>query len=65
MSNPRPEVTPELVRAMAGYARLPLSEDRIAVLAPLLQMVYGLVDQLDELDLGDTYPATAFDARWS
>lgn len=65
MDASRPESTPELVTALAQYARLPLTEDRIDVVGPAIGLVNGLVDQLDALDLGDTPPATAFDARWS
>lgn len=61
----RPESTPELVTALAGYARLSLTEDRIEHVGAAIQLVNGLIDQLDALDLADTPPATAFDARWS
>ncbi|WP_347352905.1 hypothetical protein [Intrasporangium sp.] len=63
--NPRPPVTPELVRTLAAQARLPLDEERVALVVPVLQLVTSLVDQLDGLDLGDVPPATSFDARWS
>ncbi|MDN5798340.1 MAG: hypothetical protein L0H79_21690, partial [Intrasporangium sp.] len=60
-----PRVTPELVRTLAEQARLPLEEDRVAQVAPVLELVTSLVDRLDGLDLADVPPATSFDARWS
>jgi len=54
---------PALVSA-ADNARLTLSEERLAVVGPALTQIYGLIDALDSVDLGETPPATAFDARW-
>lgn len=65
MDTPRPPVTPELTATLAEHARLPLPEDRVADTAALFQAVQSLIDQLDSVDLGDTPPATSFDARWS
>lgn len=45
-------------------ARLELSPERKAAVGPAVDLVYGLVDQLDAVNLGDVPPATAFDARW-
>lgn len=65
MDTPRPPATPELTRALAEHARLPLREDHLADTTALLQLVDSLVDRLAAVDLGDTPPATTFDARWS
>ena len=65
MSAPRPPVTPELVRTLAEQARLSLDEDRVAQVVPVLDLVTGLVDQLDGIGLGDVPPATSFEGRWS
>lgn len=62
--NARPPVTPELLSALASYARLPVPPERSDGVGALVQGVYQLVDVLDEVDLADTPPATAFDARW-
>ncbi len=45
-------------------ARLDLSVERRSVVGPALEGVYALVDMLDAVELGETPPATAFDARW-
>ena len=63
---------PALLRTFSGpalalaadNARLPLSEERLAVVGPALTQIYGLIDALDAVELGETPPATAFDARW-
>lgn len=65
MDTPRPPVTPELTATLAEHARLPLPKERFADTSGLLQLVQSLVDQLDAVDLGETPPATSFDARWS
>jgi Asp-tRNA(Asn)/Glu-tRNA(Gln) amidotransferase C subunit len=45
-------------------ARLEIPEDRADAVRTSLESIYALIDRLDELDLGETPPATAFDARW-
>lgn len=65
MTTPRPPITPELVRTLAQQARLPLDDDRVAAVAPVLELVTSLVDELDQVDFGDVPPATSFDARWT
>jgi Asp-tRNA(Asn)/Glu-tRNA(Gln) amidotransferase C subunit len=47
-----------------AFARLDLSAERKAVAGPAVEMVSGLFDSLDEIEVGETPPATAFDARW-
>lgn len=64
MDTPRPSVTPDTLRALAAHARLPMPDDRVDTAAATLQVVQSLVDGLDAVDLGDTPPATSFDARW-
>ena len=44
--------------------RLEIPEDRADAVRTSLGSIYALIDSLDELDLGETPPATAFDARW-
>lgn len=45
-------------------ARLEIPEDRAEAVRTSMESIYTLIDRLDELDLGETPPATAFDARW-
>ena len=49
---------------VAHAARLNLSADRLEVVGPALEGIYALIDTLDDFPLGETPPATAFDARW-
>lgn len=49
---------------LTAHARLPLAPERREQVAPMLDMVSELIDQLDALDLSETPVATAFDARW-
>jgi len=65
MTTPRPTVTPEMLRTLAEHARLPMPDDRVEAAAATADLVQGAVDGLDAVDLGDTPPATTFDARWS
>ena len=60
----RPVFDDALVAELARVARLPLPDERRAGAGGLLQVVNGLLDQLDRLDLADVPPATAYDARW-
>lgn len=64
MDTPRPPVTPETVRSLAAHARLPMPDERVNDAAGTLAVVQSLIDGLDAVDLGDTPPATTFDARW-
>ena len=45
-------------------ARLDVPADRAELVSSTAQSIYALIDELDTLDLGETPPATAFDARW-
>ena len=48
----------------ARAARLNLPVDRLEIVGPALEGIYGLIDTLDSFPLCETPPATAFDARW-
>lgn len=61
---PRSPLTGAMVRQAAAMARYDLSEARAAELAPHLQGMLQALDGLDAVDLGETPPANAFDARW-
>lgn len=60
----RPPLAGDPMRHVSANARLPLADDRAAEVAALMDMVNGLVDTLDSLDLAEVPPATAFNARW-
>jgi Asp-tRNA(Asn)/Glu-tRNA(Gln) amidotransferase C subunit len=45
-------------------ARLDVPPDRVEILRATVESVYSVLDQLDALDLGETPPATALNARW-
>lgn len=48
----------------AVVARLDIPEDRAEPVRSAVESAYGLIDKLDDLDLAETPPGTAFDARW-
>ncbi|SFK39866.1 hypothetical protein [Geodermatophilus ruber] len=50
--------------AMALAARLELGADRQQPVGQALEAMYAILDRLDAVPLGETPPATAFDARW-
>lgn len=55
---------PAAVAALARVARLPLTAERLAVVAPALAGLYADFDALDALSLGEVPPQAAFDPRW-
>lgn len=60
----RPSISGQPLDEVAKLARLELSAERKAAAGPALDMVNGLVDLLDDIDLGDVPPASSFNARW-
>jgi hypothetical protein len=63
-SSPRSPLGDEVLDQLLAHARLDLSEHRRAAAGPAVTMVLGLYDSLDEIEVGETPPASAFDARW-
>lgn len=61
----RPEANAADVKKMAETARLPLSDERAAALAPVVSQIQALLDSLDGVSLGETPPSFAFKCRWS
>jgi Asp-tRNA(Asn)/Glu-tRNA(Gln) amidotransferase C subunit len=45
-------------------ARLTVPPERIETVRETAESIYTVIDQLDSLDLGETPPAAAFNARW-
>lgn len=60
---PRPS-DPEATASVARAARLRLPTDRLPQVTALLAHVQAHLDRFDEVPLGETPPAAAFDARW-
>lgn len=49
---------------LAKAARLELKTERHGIVGPALEGALQLFDALDRIDLGETPPTNAFDARW-
>lgn len=64
MSPLRPDCSGPMLDELLRMARLELGPERMAAVGPAVDQIYGLVDRLDAVELGDVAPATAFDARW-
>jgi Asp-tRNA(Asn)/Glu-tRNA(Gln) amidotransferase C subunit len=45
-------------------ARLTVPPERIEIVRETAESIYAVIDKLDSLDLGETPPATALNARW-
>jgi len=45
-------------------ARVDLPSERVEIVRATAESVYAMLDQLDTLELGETPPATALNARW-
>jgi hypothetical protein len=53
------------VVTLARAARLQLGQARAEELAGTMDVVFGLLDRLDEVALGETAPAFAYRAKWA
>lgn len=62
MPNPRPDAA--AVPGMSAFARLDLSDERFEIVAPVIDMLYGAIDTLDELDTSAVFPSSPYDPRW-
>jgi hypothetical protein len=63
-STPRSPLGDAALDQLLAHARLDLPDARRAAAGPAVTMVLGLYDSLDEVAVGETPPASAFDARW-
>jgi hypothetical protein len=59
-----PRFPPEALEHAARGARLEVTPDRLEAVRQVLEGTYAAIDRLDDVPLGETPPATAFDARW-
>lgn len=57
-------VNDETLAALVSTARLNLPAERYEAVRAATEIVFALADALDDIDLGETVPATAYDARW-
>lgn len=64
VTNHRPSLTQEQAHALAAFARLDISPERLVEVSPVTDMAYSFIDRLDTLDTSETFPA-AYDPRWS
>lgn len=64
MSNTRVPADAALLETAARLAKLPLSAERASELVPAVSNVFALLDLLDQSGLGETPPASAFQAKW-
>jgi hypothetical protein len=61
---PRKPLSGVALDTLLAFARLELSADRRAAAGPVMDLLIGLSDTLDAVEVGETPPASAFDARW-
>ena len=59
-----PEITPEVVDALAKVAGFEVLEEDRALLAAVLENQLSSVRRLEQLDVGDVEPIVSFDPRW-
>lgn len=64
MTDPKP-ISGDDIEPIARSARLELSKESRDAAAPVLDFTLKLLDVMDEINTGETMPATAFDPRWS
>jgi hypothetical protein len=62
---PRSPLGDEVFDQLLAHARLDLPEERRTAARPAVTMVLGLYDSLDDVAVGETPPASGFDARWA
>ena len=60
----RPNCSGPTLNELARMARLDLPVERLSVIGPAVNLLYGLVDQLDAVDLSDIPSAATFNPRW-
>ena len=58
-SRPPMSVDAHTVRHIAKLARIAVSDDEVAALAPELSNILGWIEQLQEVDVADVQPMTA------
>ena len=59
----RPKLTADRLVALAAVARLTLEPAQAARSLPQIEQIFGLLDALNAVPLGETVPASPFDPR--
>ncbi|OON80723.1 hypothetical protein GBW32_28985 [Streptomyces tsukubensis] len=60
---PSTDLSPDDIARLAARAGLPLDASRAPAVAATVNAIHGVVGALGELRLGETAPASSFDAR--
>ena len=60
----RPALTAERVKDLALNTRLVLHGARAEAIAPVVEQVFDMLDDLDSIGLGETPPSFSFRANW-
>ena len=60
----RPAFTAGRVKDLALYTRLVLHCARAEAIAPVVEQIFGMLDDLDSVGLGETPPSFSFRAHW-
>ena len=60
----RPALTGGRVKELALNTRLVLHGSRAEVIAPVVEQIFGMLDDLDSVELGETPPSFSFQANW-
>ena len=60
----RPALTAERVKDLALNTRLVLHGSRAEAIAPVVEQIFGMLDDLDSVGLGETPPSFSFRANW-
>ena len=60
----RPAFTAGRVKDLALNTRLVLHGSRAEAIAPVVEQIFGMLDDLDSVELGETPPSFSFQANW-
>ena len=60
----RPALTGGRVQELALNTRLVLHGSRAEEIAPVVEQIFGMLDDLDSVGLGETPPSFSFRANW-
>ena len=60
----RPAFTAGRVKDLALNTRLVLDGARAEAIAPVVEQIFGMLDDLDSVELGETPPSFSFQPNW-